>query len=153
MSNSLWLPWTVAHQAPLSMEFPRPEYRSGLLFPSPGNLPTSGMEPTSPASQVNSLPLSHLGSPPPCCVMKSKVQVALHIQGCLMCRYRQLTVCTTSSAISILRNIHRFWHPQGSWNQTPPVTKKWLYLTSLCVRFLSVKLGPDSWTCWKDSIK
>jgi len=31
-------PWTVAHQPPLSMEFPRQEYLSGLPFPSPGDL-------------------------------------------------------------------------------------------------------------------
>ena len=33
-------PWTVAHQAPLSMEFSRQEYWSGLPFPSPGIFPT-----------------------------------------------------------------------------------------------------------------
>ena len=38
-------PWTVAHQAPLSMEFSRQEYWSGLLFPSPGDLPDPGIEP------------------------------------------------------------------------------------------------------------
>ena len=38
-------PWTVAHQAPLSMGFSRQEYWSGLPFPSPGGLPDSGMEP------------------------------------------------------------------------------------------------------------
>ena len=42
-------PWTVAQQAPLSMEFPRQEYWSGLPFPSPGNLPDPGIEPASPA--------------------------------------------------------------------------------------------------------
>ena len=42
-------PWTVAHQALLSMEFPRQEYWSGLSFPSPGDLPDSGIEPGSPA--------------------------------------------------------------------------------------------------------
>ena len=42
-------PWTVARQAPLSMGFPRQEYWSGLPFSSPGNLPTSGIEPASPA--------------------------------------------------------------------------------------------------------
>ena len=31
--------WTVARQAPLSMGFSRQEYRSGLPFPSPGDLP------------------------------------------------------------------------------------------------------------------
>ena len=39
--------WTVAHQAPLSMGFFRQEYWSGLPFPSPGDLPDPGMEPTS----------------------------------------------------------------------------------------------------------
>ena len=43
-------PWTVAHQAPLSMEFSRQEYWSGLPFPTPGDLPNSGIEPVSPAS-------------------------------------------------------------------------------------------------------
>ena len=40
-------PWTVAHQAPLSMGFSRQEYWSGLSFPPPGDLPDPGMEPTS----------------------------------------------------------------------------------------------------------
>ena len=38
-------PWTVAHQASLSMEFSRQEYYSGLPFPSPGDLPDPGKEP------------------------------------------------------------------------------------------------------------
>ena len=37
-------PWTVAHQAPLSMGFSRQEYSSGLPFPPPGNLPDLGIE-------------------------------------------------------------------------------------------------------------
>ena len=47
-------PWTVAHQAPLSMRFSRQEYWSGLPFPSPGDLPNPGMEPRSPALQADS---------------------------------------------------------------------------------------------------
>ena len=39
-------PWTVAHQTPLSMGFPRQEYWSGLPFPSPGDLPNPGIEPS-----------------------------------------------------------------------------------------------------------
>ena len=42
-------PWTVAHQAPLYMEFSRQEYWSGLPFPSPQDLPNPGTEPQSPA--------------------------------------------------------------------------------------------------------
>ena len=50
-------------QAPLSMEFSKQEYWSGLPFHSPGDLPNSGIEPKFPAWQLNSLPLSHRGEP------------------------------------------------------------------------------------------
>ena len=49
-------PWTVAHQAPPSMEFSRQEYWSGLPFPSPGDLPDPGIEPGSTALQADALP-------------------------------------------------------------------------------------------------
>ena len=52
---TLVTPWTEAHQAPLSMGFPREEYYSGLPFPSLGELPNPGIEPRSPALQVDSL--------------------------------------------------------------------------------------------------
>ena len=42
-------PWTVAYKAPLSVEFSRQEYCSGLPFPSPGDLPNPRLEPGSPA--------------------------------------------------------------------------------------------------------
>ena len=43
-------PWTVAHQAPPPMGFPRQEYWIGLPFPSPGDLPDPGVKPGSPSS-------------------------------------------------------------------------------------------------------
>ena len=50
-------PWTVAHQAPLSMKFSRQEYYcSGEPFPSPGDLPNPGIKSRSPALQADSLP-------------------------------------------------------------------------------------------------
>ena len=49
-------PWTVAHQAPLSMGFSRQEYWSGLPCPSAGDLPDPGTEPRSPVLHVDSLP-------------------------------------------------------------------------------------------------
>ena len=49
-------PWTVVHQAPLSMGFSRHEYWSGLPFPSPGDLPDPGIESRFPALQTDSLP-------------------------------------------------------------------------------------------------
>ena len=51
--------WTVAHQAPLPLEFSRQEYWSGLPLPPPGDLPDPKIEPASPATsalQVDSLP-------------------------------------------------------------------------------------------------
>ena len=53
---TLATPWTVAHQAPLSVGFSRQEHWSGLPFPSPGDLPDPGIEPRSPALQPDSLP-------------------------------------------------------------------------------------------------
>ena len=51
----LMTPWTVAHQAPLSLGFSRQEYWSGLPFLSRENLPNPGIEPRSPALQADSL--------------------------------------------------------------------------------------------------
>ena len=59
MSDSA-TPWTIAHQAPLSMGFSRQEYWSGLPVPAAGDLPDPGIELTSlvsPAWQEDSLPL------------------------------------------------------------------------------------------------
>ena len=49
VTRSCLIPWTVAHQASLSMGFSRQEYWSGLLVPSPGDHPDRGMKPGSPA--------------------------------------------------------------------------------------------------------
>ena len=57
--SHIWLfvnPWTVAHQAPLSMGLSRQEDWSGLPFPSPGDLPDPGIQPRSIALQADSLP-------------------------------------------------------------------------------------------------
>ena len=57
-------PWTVAHQAPLSMGFFRPEYWTGLPFPSAGDLPDPGIKlasGVSPGLQADSLPAEPSG--------------------------------------------------------------------------------------------
>ena len=54
---------TVAHQAPLSLEFSKQEYWSRLPFPSPGDLPNPGIEPGSPALQADSLLTELPGKP------------------------------------------------------------------------------------------
>ena len=55
-SLTLLTPWTVAYQTPLSMEFSKQEYWSGLPFPSPGDLPDPGIEPASRVSGGFSTP-------------------------------------------------------------------------------------------------
>ena len=59
-------PWTLACQVPLSIQFSTQEYWSGLLFPSPGDLPDPGIKHTSlvfPTLLADSLPLSHWEAP------------------------------------------------------------------------------------------
>ena len=55
--------WIVVHQTPLSMEFSRQEYWSGLLCPPPWDLPNPGMEPRSTVLQADSLPSEPPGKP------------------------------------------------------------------------------------------
>ena len=56
-------PWTVASQAPPPMGFFRQEYWSGLVFPSPGDLPDPGIKPGSPVLQADALPSEPPGKP------------------------------------------------------------------------------------------
>ena len=68
VSNSA-TPWTIAGQIPLSVEFSRQEYWSGLPFPSPEDLPDPGIEPGSPELQADSLP-----SEPPSDTLQSIIE-------------------------------------------------------------------------------
>ena len=56
-------PWTVAYQAPPTMGFSRQEYWNGLPFPSPGDLPDSGIKPGSLALQADALTSEPPGKP------------------------------------------------------------------------------------------
>ena len=56
-------PWTVACQPPLAIGFSRQEYWCGLPFPSPGDRPNPGIEPGSPALQVDSFLTELQGKP------------------------------------------------------------------------------------------
>ena len=80
-------PWTVAHQASLSMGFPRKEY--GLPFPSPGDLPDSGIEPGSPALRGDSLLPKSPGKPH----RKKMNTVIIIVMMIIIGLYIDLTVC------------------------------------------------------------
>ena len=71
------LNWTVAHQAPPSMGFSRQECWSELPFPSPGDLPNSGIKPRAPTLQVDSL----LSEPPDFCLSKRILHKDKILQG------------------------------------------------------------------------
>ena len=58
------IPWTAALQAPLSMEFSRQESWSGLPYPTPGDLPHPGIEPSSPALAGKFFTTGLPGKPP-----------------------------------------------------------------------------------------
>ena len=80
-------PWTVAHQAPLSMGFSSQECYSGLPFPSSGDLPDPEIEPGSPALQVNSLLLEPPGK---------QIDIAMDIDGDM-----DNTVSISTSALNL----------------------------------------------------
>ena len=73
---TLAIPCTVAHQAPLSMGFPRQEYWNGLPFPSPDDLPNLGIEPGSPTWQADALSSEPPGRTLICHTMISAVPLA-----------------------------------------------------------------------------
>ena len=69
--------WTVAHEAPLSVEFSRQEYYSGLPFSFPGDLPDPGINPESPTSHADSFVSEPPGKPSKCLV---RINSLLRIQ-------------------------------------------------------------------------
>ena len=71
------IPWTIACQAPLSVEFSRQEYWSGLPFPSPGDLLYPGIKPRSPTLQAGALTSEPPGKPsrPYGTVTKTETQI------------------------------------------------------------------------------
>ena len=62
MADSFEIPWTVAHQAPLSMEFPKQEYWSGLPFLTLGDLPPRDQTRVSCVSCISRQILYHLAT-------------------------------------------------------------------------------------------
>ena len=106
-------PWTVAHQASLSMGFPRREYWSELPGPSPGDLPDPGIEPVSPALASGFFPAESPGKPLICVILaqllcKLGINISiLYMRKCLKesvqlslsqesCRLKNLDPCLSS---------------------------------------------------------
>ena len=90
MPNSFPTQWTVAHQAPLSMGFPRQEYWNELPFPSPGNLPDLRIKPMPPAL-AGKFFTTEPGGKPITEIQRGKI-VQKRLQNC-----RNKTVCVLES--------------------------------------------------------
>ena len=75
-------PWTVAHQAPPSMDFSRQEYWGGLSFASPGDLPNPGIEPRSPTLPADALPSEPLESLTSACFTSTLLTWLTFLHAC-----------------------------------------------------------------------
>ena len=146
------IPWTVAHQAPLSTGFPRQEYWSGLPFPSPEDLPNPGLEPGSSALQADSLP---------CPLPSSIIMYIQHDWTELnIIMLKQCTPCNVygvdlhqpmkalSPILSLFRTLSSFRH--GS-NRTPPMKNGPLFSLGLFHTSEVCKIHYQNWRSqqWK----
>ena len=121
MCPTLATPWTVARQPPLSMGFSRQEYWSGLLFPSPGDLPNPGIEPGSSALQADSWPTELQRNRVPCsCLGHDESLFSMSLLPCL------------SSLAVLLFTVFGLYHvacrtlvPQPGIKPTFPALKPW----------------------------
>ena len=100
VAQSVWLfatPWTVACQAPLSMEFSRQEFCSGFPFPSPGDLLHLEIKPHPPELQVDSLP-----SEPPgiSFTLVSVMVLYFHDFSCFFLSYPSIGISAFGYAVS-----------------------------------------------------
>ena len=126
-------PRTVAHQALLSLEFSRQEYRSGLPFPSSGDLSNPGIEPESlvfPALQVGSSPLAPSGK-----VLGSLItSVSLSVKVAMS--DRTCACVLTRACVRVLRTA---WHG-STWS---PVN----HLSCVCTPQVRSELGKPGAGC------
>ena len=81
MTSSFAIPWTLAHPAPLSMDFPRQEYWSGLPCPPPGDLPDPGIQPASPALAGRFFTTEPPGKPSKILIPILKLNMSLQIMS------------------------------------------------------------------------
>ena len=102
-------PWTIAHKPPLTMVFFRQEYWSGLSFPPPGDLPNPGIEPNLLHWQVDSLPLSYLGSPT--LLIAASYSTLVSLSHCTLLRWKCCSVEPSYSFLFPSGNRCSWMHP------------------------------------------
>ena len=99
-SLSFVTPWTVVHQSPLSMEFSKQEYWSGLPIPYREDLPDPGIEPESPALQMVSLLSEPWGEPTPHGSNPNSLSASSHTSGLFTKPFPGVTLLSLNGAFS-----------------------------------------------------
>ena len=117
--------WTVAHQASLSVGFSRQEYCSGLLVPSPGDLPDSRTEPWSPALQADSLPSEPPGRP--LFKIEPYLNIQLHVSLSLDPTMPPCLLLWTRHPDKRLRVIKQAWIASQHHNFSPETIVSWFW--------------------------
>ena len=126
--SQVWLfstPWTVAHQAPLSVDFPG-KNTGGVPFSPSGDLPDPGIEPTcpvSPALQAGSLPLSHWGSPHVKCRWEKRVRERLSLVKVCVPPHSFPSILPSFSLLSSLPSVLLF--PKQGWGSVGQILRIW----------------------------
>ena len=114
---------TVAHQAPLSVEFSGQEYWSGLPFPSPGDLPDPEIKSGPPALQADSLPSEPPGKPK---FMLGMLLKTLWISW--FNPHHNSRVCTGDIVMWVMEMLRRGATrllAEGGWTLQPPILEEW----------------------------
>ena len=122
-------PWTVAHQAPLSMRFSRQEYWSELPCPTPGDLPNPGIKHRSPTLHVDSLL-----SEPPEKPKNTGVGSYSFFRGSFRPRNPTGVSCIGGKFFTS-------WATREALSQLANHLKNWIFK----VQFLNCGVGEDSW--------
>ena len=127
--SSVWIyviPWTITHQAPLSMGFSRQKYWSGLPFPLPGDLPTQGLNLCLLCLlfwQAGSLPLVPFGKPSVIFNTQNKLQCPQNISDYVLSIFC-LNSLLPSSGIWLLMHVIGFLFPSGKQRKNFPKRKR-----------------------------
>ena len=166
--SHVWLfasPWTVARQAPLSMELFRQEYWSGLPCLPPGDLPDSGIEPISPASPAlpaDSLPPEPLGKPHvlPCWRVNREHGAKPNHSNWAISRPASLSNTVYVSEVildhqvtscpSSWLNIHRQVHQRWAGMARPEKSSLWVkQMVGFFLKTLSIEVvcHSNNWSC------
>ena len=116
-------PWTVARQPPLSMEFSKQEYQSGLSFPTLGDLPHPGIKPASPALSGRFFTTEPPGKPRLLC----PYQLNMHIVKCLqICKNEYMhDIQYMLSKTSIIIALKMPWTEEPGGLQSMGLQKSW----------------------------